>query len=316
MTDPQRPVARHARASSSALRIFVPIGIAVTVLGIILALFEGAGAAAGAGSAALRVPPLPVTAQELPVVEIQAAEVVDHCAEPTVQQALASGDDNAAVAAFGGGEAFRAAVATGNAPCVDLADPVRLWLVVNKLRSLSPAEYAPASLGEPALLRDSSAGPVRADVAAALNAMSDATMAAGLGPLALGSGYRSFETQVGNYYGHVDELGQEGADAVSARPGHSEHQTGLAADVVSCADGCGGIYDFGSTPAGVWVAENGWQYGFIVRYEASATASTGYAPEPWHLRYIGTELARAYHEGGYQSLEQFFALPDAPGYAD
>lgn len=297
------------------MRIFVPIGIAVTILGIILSLFEGSATSAGDASAALRTPPMPITAEEIPVVEIEAAEVVDHCADSSVQQALASGDDNAAVAAFGGGAAFRAAVVTGNAPCVDLGDPVRLWLVVNKQRALAPVEYAPASLGQPSVLRDASAGAVRADVAAALDAMSDAAASAGLGTLALGSGYRSFETQVGNYSSHVDDLGQAGADAVSARPGHSEHQTGLAADVVSCTDGCSGIYDFGSTPGGIWVAENGWRYGFIVRYEASAVASTGYAPEPWHLRYIGPELARAYHEGGYHSLEQFFALPDAPAYA-
>lgn len=187
--------------------------------------------------------------------------------------------------------------------------------MVNKQRGLAPAEYAPASLGAPALVRDDSAGPVRSDVAAALDQMSDAASAAGVGELTLNSGYRSYDTQVGNYSSHVSGFGQAEADAVSARPGHSEHQTGLAADVSACDPECGGILDFGGTPGGVWVAENGWQYGFVVRYEDGLTGTTGYAPEPWHLRYIGPELARAYHEGGYRSLEQFFALPDAPAYA-
>ena len=95
---------------------------------------------------------------------------------------------------------------------------------------------------------------------------------------------------------------------VRPRPG------GLAADVVSCADGCGSIDTFGGTDAGAWVAQNGWQYGFIVRYVAGETPVTGYDPEPWHLRYVGVSLATAYHDGGYGSLEQFFGLPAAPAY--
>ena len=62
------------------------------------------------------------------------------------------------------------------------------------------------------------------------------------------------------------------------------------------------------------MAENGWRYGFIVRYEPGQTAVSGYDSEPWHLRYIGPQLAAAYHDGGFHTLEAFFGLPAAPNY--
>ena len=110
--------------------------------------------------------------------------------------------------------------------------------------------------------------------------------------------------------------GQAGADLISARPGFSEHQTGLAADVVACAGGrCGAIEQLAGTPQGAWVAEHAWEHGYIVRYQDGQTPITGYQPEPWHLRYIGPDLARAYREGGFRTLEEFFGLPAAPDYA-
>ncbi|MDR6866515.1 D-alanyl-D-alanine carboxypeptidase [Microbacterium resistens] len=316
MTFPRRPVARHALDGAGRLRIFVPIGIAVTILGVIWALADGSAANSEPPAAAQAALPRPVVAEHLPAVEVVSVPVADPCADAAVQQAIASGDDNATVVAFGGGAAFRGAVATGNAPCVDLADPSRLWLVVNKARPLTPVRYAPASLGAPALISDDAAGPLRSDVAEALDRMSSAAQDAGVGALGLGSGYRSYDMQVSTYSGQVDAYGPEEADSVSARPGFSEHQTGLAADVEECVGrgGCGGINDFGASPAGAWVAEHCWEHGFIVRYVEGATGSTGYAPEPWHLRYVGTEIAGAYHAGGYTSLESFFGLPDAPDY--
>ncbi|MBN9195390.1 MAG: D-alanyl-D-alanine carboxypeptidase family protein, partial [Microbacterium sp.] len=74
--------------------------------------------------------------------------------------------------------------------------------------------------------------------------------------------------------------------------------------------------DLAATPQGAWVAAHAWQYGWIVRYEKGHTDVSGYLPEPWHLRYIGTDLAAAYHEGGFHTLEEFFGLPPAPGYAN
>ena len=103
---------------------------------------------------------------------------------------------------------------------------------------------------------------------------------------------------------------------LAARPGHSEHQTALAVDVFACDPGCGSSEQFGGTALSAWVVENGWQYGWIVRYEDGYTPITGYDPEAWHLRYIGPELGAAYHAGGFHTLEEFFGLPAAPGYVD
>ena len=69
-----------------------------------------------------------------------------------------------------------------------------------------------------------------------------------------------------------------------------------------------------SPPQGQWIVAHGWEYGWITRYEDGYTPVTGYSPEPWHLRYIGPELARAYHDGGWHTLEEFFGLPAAPTY--
>ncbi|MGN8026686.1 M15 family metallopeptidase [Microbacterium sp. 22242] len=300
-------------------RLFVTVGLAVALIGALWALADGSasagprGASAAAESATSGIV-MPPSAKSLPQVRLSGVVAANPCAQPAVQTALASGGDDAVISAFGGGVPFRAAVAAGNAPCIDLGDPRRDWLVVNKARPLNPLNFAPASLAEPALVVDDTAGPVRSDVAQALDRLSAAADAAGVGPVGLGSGYRSYDTQVQTYSGQIATYGQAQGDALSARPGHSEHQTGMAADVVSCADGCGDIDSFGASPAGVWVAANSWQYGFIVRYVAGQTPVTGYDPEPWHLRYIGVPLATAYHDGGFSTLEQFFGLPAAPAY--
>lgn len=243
-----------------------------------------------------------------------AGAVDDPCSLPAVTDALAAGDDAAVVAAMDGAEGFRAKVATGLAPCVRLDDPARTWVVVDKLRPYAPVDYMPAALAVPESMPNPYGDVLRTDAAAALAALAAGARAAGAGELGLGSGFRSYETQVATYEGHVATKGREQADLVSARPGHSEHQSGLAADVVPCSDVCGTIDDLAGSPQGAWVAAHAWEYGWIVRYEEGATPETGFLPEPWHLRYVGPELARAYHEGGWRSLEAFFGLPEAPHY--
>ncbi|WP_295034509.1 D-alanyl-D-alanine carboxypeptidase family protein [uncultured Microbacterium sp.] len=307
----------HSRV---VLLLFVTIGLAVALIGALWSLADGSAQNGPAGAAEDPDPvaaaagiEMPAAATSLPAVRLRAVAVADPCGQVSVQQALASGGDDAVVSAFGGGAAFRAAVATGNAPCIDLSDPHRDWVVVNKARPLNPVTFAPSSFGDVALSVDG-AGSLRADTAQALDQLSAAADAAGVGTIALASGYRSYDTQVQTYSGQIAQYGQAQGDALSARPGHSEHQTGLAADVVSCAGGCGSIDSFGGTDAGAWVAQNAWQYGFIVRYGAGQTGVTGYDPEPWHLRYLGVPLATAYHDGGYATLEQFFGLPAAPAY--
>ncbi|NNH03464.1 M15 family metallopeptidase [Microbacterium ulmi] len=236
---------------------------------------------------------------------------------PEVAAAIAAGDDAATIAASGGGEPFRAAVAAGRAPCIPLDDPARVWVVVNKQRPFDPVDFQPTHLQLPAGVRDLAGSPLRAEAATALSAMVVAARNAGAGEIALSSGFRSYGVQRSTYRSQVSSRGTESADLVSARPGFSEHQSGLASDVVACEAGsCGSFDALASTTQGAWIVEHSWEFGWIVRYEDGHTDVTGYAPEPWHLRYIGPDLAAAYHDGGWHTIEEFFGLPAAPDYAD
>ena len=260
--------------------------------------------------------PLPPVTESLPS-PVVAPEVTgdDICASADLTAALDARDTAAAVAAAGGAESFRSAVAAGTAPCVRLDDPTFEWVVVNKSRPYDPVDYRPADLVAPDGVRNIPGTALRSAVSSALSALVADAAADGAGEIALLSGFRSYDTQVDTYSSHVNARGTDGADEISARPGHSEHQAGLAADVVACgAGGCGGLDDLAGTAQGDWVAEHAWEYGFIVRYEEGFTGVTGYVPEPWHLRYVGTDLARHYHEGGWHTLESFFGLPAAPDY--
>lgn len=306
---PETPHAQHAAPRSPIHGPALPVGVAVTAVGVLLSL-ASAPVAAPVESSPL---PEPVAVVQVPTVDVGQTTAVDPCAEKTVQDALAAGDDATVIAGFGGGAAFRSAVVAGNAPCISLSDPARLWVVVNKVRPLDPADFAPSGLVGVPLQTTTPSGQVRSDVAAAVGQMADAADDQ-VGRIGANNGYRSYGLQVTTYASHVHDQGQAEADAGSARPGHSEHQTGLAVDVVACGSACGGLDGFGGTPQSDWVAANAWQYGFIVRYEDGGSPVTGYAPEPWHLRYVGVDLATAYHEGGYHTLEEFFGLPPAPDY--
>jgi D-alanyl-D-alanine carboxypeptidase len=99
------------------------------------------------------------------------------------------------------------------------------------------------------------------------------------------SGFRSYSRQKTIYNNYVAIDGVTKADTYSARPGHSEHQTGLAFDVGAIDD------NYGNTAAGKWLANNAHKYGFIIRYPKGKTHITGYKYEPWHIRYIGTNHA-------------------------
>lgn len=307
---PVSPHAQHAAPRSPIRGPALPIGLAVTAIGILLSI----ASTPVASSSDSNTMPAPVAVMEVPSVEVGATPAADPCAEAAVQQAITAGDDAATIAGFGGGENFRAAVVAGNAPCISLSDPARVWVVVNKARPLDPAEYAPANLTSVPLQMTTLSGEVRGDVAAAVGEMAVAAESAGVGRLGANNGYRSYGLQVTTYESHVRDQGQAGADAGSARPGHSEHQTGLAVDVVACGALCGGLDGFGATAQSDWVAAHAWEYGFVVRYEDVGSPVTGYAPEPWHLRYVGRDLAAAYHQGGFHTLEEFFGLPAAPDY--
>jgi len=302
---------RHASRPSRVLTIALPVGLAVTALGVLWAIADAPAAA----EAELPPPPMPVVAAQLPPVDLGGVVASDPCADAAVVDALAVGDDEAAITAFGGGAAFREAVVAGNAPCISLSDPARLWLVVNKARPIEPLDFEPASLSEVDLAATTSSDRLRTDARDALSALAHGADASGAGAIGINNGYRSYDLQVSTYSGFVASEGVAGADRGSARAGFSEHQTGLAVDVVACDDGCGDIDAFGSTAQAAWVQEHAWEHGYVVRYENGASDRTGYMPEPWHLRYVGPQLASAYHEGGFHTLEEFFGLPAAPDYA-
>ena len=100
------------------------------------------------------------------------------------------------------------------------------------------------------------------------------------------SGYRSYDTQVQLFKNYAANHGEEAANKYSARPGESEHQTGLVMDVTSESVNLQITSDFGETKEGKWVKENAHNYGFIIRYPEGKSDITGYVYEPWHLRFF------------------------------
>lgn len=198
-------------------------------------------------------------------------------------------------------------------PGIDLTafsttDPASPWVVVNKTHPLRPATYTPGDL---VIVRGYS---IRSIAAGDLTALLAAATADGV-KLTLRSTYRSYATQRTVYGGLVAQDGQGPADRISARPGFSEHQTGLAIDFGSSSDSACDFEDcFGTTAEGRWLATNAHDFGFIVRYTADNQAITGYAPEPWHVRYVGRPLAAAMAATAVTTLEQVFGVDGGTEY--
>jgi zinc D-Ala-D-Ala carboxypeptidase len=195
-------------------------------------------------------------------------------------------------------------------------EPGSIWVVVNKPRPLKPIDYAPADLVVPDIplrVPGNESMRVRQTTATALQQMFAAAKAESVN-LMLSSGFRSYTYQTGLYNGYVKSKGQAGADNISARPGHSEHQTGLAADIEPESRTCEIEACFADTAEGKWLVENAYKYGFIIRYPADKAAVTGYEFEPWHVRYIGNDLALELHTVGIKTLEEYFNLPGGSSY--
>jgi D-alanyl-D-alanine carboxypeptidase len=192
-------------------------------------------------------------------------------------------------------------------------DPASIWVVVNKLRPLQPVDYQPALVS--VNVKHAYAPLMRPDAAAALERMFAAGVAEGAGELQLQNSYRSYATQVAVHTQLVAQYGRATADAQSARPGFSEHQTGYSLDIATVPNVCAIQECFGVTPQGQWLAANAYRFGFVLRYPQGKQAVTGYIFEPWHFRYVGEELATEMHRTGVTTLEEFFGLPAAPDYA-
>ncbi len=121
------------------------------------------------------------------------------------------------------------------------------------------------------------------------------------------SAYRSYERQTQIYNNNVNTRGSDKTNKVSAKPGSSEHQTGLAIDVSCNSVGCALETSFGQTSEGKWLKKNCHKYGFIIRYPKNKTKITGYSYEPWHLRYVGKNLAK-YLKKNKMTLEEYYKL--------
>lgn len=196
-----------------------------------------------------------------------------------------------------------------------VTNPSDVLVLVNKERNL-PADYVPEGLTPPDIpfyfKENIEKRWMRPDAAAAIEEMFAAAKEDGI-ELIGASAYRSYETQKSLFNRYVQTHGLEEAETFSARPGQSEHQTGLTIDVYHKNITNGLEESFGETPEGMWVAEHAHEYGFIIRYPKGKEDITGYKYEPWHLRYVGKEAAKEIYEKGitleeYLSDEVFYSL--------
>jgi len=134
------------------------------------------------------------------------------------------------------------------------------------------------------------------EAAAALEELFEGALDEGI-TLYATSGYRSYSTQKAIFERKLRKMSERAANASVAKPGYSEHQTGLAMDVEGESSyGAGLVQDFGDTPEGIWLAENCHRFGFIIRYPEGKTDITGYVYEPWHIRYVGKAAAQEIYE--------------------
>lgn len=181
--------------------------------------------------------------------------------------------------------------------------------LVNKDNRVS-ADYEPETLVEldeslRATNRDPVSQKLEPETAEAFIELANAALAEGL-TIKLTSGYRSYDVQEKLYNYYMDTKGEEWTVKYSAPPGASEHHTGKAADV-SCP-AISYVLDevFADTDEGVWLKNNAHEYGFIIRYQEGKEDITGYAYEPWHIRYVGKEAAAEIYNKGI-TLEEFLS---------
>ncbi|MGY3714564.1 M15 family metallopeptidase [Sutcliffiella cohnii] len=188
-----------------------------------------------------------------------------------------------------------------------IQNPTNLLVLVNKDIAL-PEEYVPDDLVSPNVpfIFDGEHDKryIREEAARALETLFESASNEDIELFAV-SGYRAYDTQNAIYNSYLKRWGEERTNAVSAVPGHSEHQTGLAMDVTSRSVELQLTEDFGETVEGIWLQENAHKFGFIIRYPLGKEAITGYQYEPWHLRYVGEEVATHLWKEEL-TLEEFF----------
>ncbi len=188
-------------------------------------------------------------------------------------------------------------VSLGSGTLRDYADGMNLGgylFLVNREYALT-ADYVPEDLVMPDVRRVSDSVLMRRDAAAGLEELFRAAEEEKGYTLVAVSGYRSYSTQNAIFARKVENVGKQRAMLLVAPPGCSEHQLGLAMDIGNRRDHSL-TEAFGETEEGMWVAENCWRFGFIIRYKDEWTDVTGYSYEPWHIRYVGAAHAKRIHD--------------------
>lgn len=175
-------------------------------------------------------------------------------------------------------------------------------LIANKYYSLDK-DYNNDLVNMDSNYTKNGSGQLNSEVYEAFKKLSDAAKISNLSILSQ-SAYRSYATQQTIYNNYVNSNGKTWADTWSARPGYSEHQTGLALDVLSSSDKS--LSDFENTDEFTWMKENSYKYGFILRYGEDTTLQTGYGYEPWHYRYVGIDAAKKIHDEGI-TFDEYYA---------
>jgi len=180
-----------------------------------------------------------------------------------------------------------------------------LLILVNKQNELDPG-YKPDDLERIEAFapgRDDSARYMRCEAAEHLDAMFSDALKQDM-EIVITTAYRSYALQKAIFDSNVIKKGSvEAANRTSAKPGQSEHQTGLAADLSTASLDYAISYEFGESKEGKWIKEHAWEYGFILRYPEGREDITGYSYEPWHIRYVG-ETAAEYITRNELTLEE------------
>lgn len=188
-------------------------------------------------------------------------------------------------------------------------DPQSITVLVNR-DYLLPEDYIPSDLVVPditfSFYGTYEKSYMRQVAATALEKMFAAANEEGIRLRGV-SAYRSYSRQKEIYNRNVNTKGEENANRVSAVPGSSEHQTGLTIDVSAPSVGCALEESFGESTEGKWLAKNCYNYGFIIRYPKGKEGITGYSYEPWHIRYVGKNLAKRLYKKKL-TLEEYYQI--------